>query len=59
MRVALGIYVLGVAVALWPIGPAAFLGTVALLVAASTIAFPAVGALAGAGALIAWWALAR
>jgi hypothetical protein len=74
VRLALGVYLLGVALALWrtdapwpvraavavlwPIGPAAFIVTVLLLLAASTIAFPAVGALVAAGALIAWWAFA-
>ena len=32
---------------LWPIGPAAFLATLAVLVAASLIAFPIVGAMVG------------
>ncbi len=74
VRVALGIYVLGAALALWrtdagwpvraavavlwPLGPAAFIATILLLLAASTIAFPAVGALVAAAALLAWWALA-
>jgi hypothetical protein len=74
VRVALGIYLFGVALALWrtdaawparaavavlwPLGPAAFIVTVSLLLAASTVAFPAVGAAAAAGALIAWWAFA-
>jgi hypothetical protein len=42
---------------LWPVGPAAFVATLAVLAAASLIAFPIVGALALAGAL-AWWMLA-
>ena len=74
VRIALGIYLLGAAVALWrtdaawpvraavamlwPIGPAAFIVTVLLLLAASTIAFPAVGVLAAAAALLAWWVYA-
>jgi len=39
---------------LWPVGPAAFLGTIAVLLAASLVAFPAVGAVAAVGALV-WW----
>ena len=71
----MGIYLAGVAVALWrtdaawptrtavallwPLGPAAFLITVLGLLAASLIAFPGVGALIAAGALLlAWWASA-
>jgi hypothetical protein len=42
---------------LWPIGPLAFVLTVALLLAASVIAFPLVGAIVGAAAL-AWWLFA-
>jgi hypothetical protein len=38
---------------LWPIGPAAFVVTLAVLAAASLIAFPIVGGLVLAGAL-AW-----
>ena len=73
MRVAIGLYLAGVAVALWrtdaawptrtavavlwPLGPAAFLITVSILLAASLIAFPLAGALVAAGALLlAWWA---
>ena len=43
---------------LWPLGPLAFVLTVALLLAVSPIAYPAIGAgiLIAAGA--AWWALA-
>lgn len=71
MRVVLALYLAGVAIALWrtdaswpiraalavlwPLGPAAFIVTVLILLAASTIAFPLIGALAAAGALIAWW----
>jgi hypothetical protein len=74
VQVALGIYVLGAALAvwrtdaawpvraavaiLWPLGPAAFILTVLLLIGASTIAFPAVGVLLAAGGLLAWWAFA-
>ena len=71
----MGIYLAGVAVALWrtdaawptrtavavlwPLGPAAFLTTVLVLLAASLIAFPIIGALVAAGALLlAWWASA-
>ena len=73
MRVALGLYLAGVAVALWrtdaawptrtavallwPLGPAAFVVTVLVLLAASLIAFPVTGVLIAAGALLlAWWA---
>jgi hypothetical protein len=74
VQVVLGLYLAGVAFALWrtdaswpiravlallwPLGPAAFIVTVLLLVAASTIAFPIVGGLVAAGALIAWWVYA-
>ena len=41
---------------LWPLGPLAFVVTVAILVAASLIAFPlAAGALAVASAAAVWW----
>ena len=44
---------------LWPIGPLAFLVTVAILLGASLIAFPLVaGVIAAAGAVAIWW-LAR
>lgn len=43
--------------ALWPLGPLAFGLTVALLIAASFIAFPAMGVVAAGGAL-AWWVFA-
>ena len=68
MRVALGLYLAGVAVTLWrtdarwptrtavallwPVGPMAFVLTVLVLLAASTIAFPVVGVLVAAGALL-------
>jgi hypothetical protein len=74
VRVVLGIYLAGVAVALWrtdaawptrtavallwPLGPAAFLITVMVLLAASLIAFPVAAALIAAGGLLAWWASA-
>lgn len=41
---------------LWPLGPLAFLITVAILVAASLIAFPLIaGGMAAIGAIAAWW----
>ena len=43
---------------LWPLGPAAFVLTVLILLAASAIAFPLVGGIA-AVALLAWWGLSR
>ena len=68
MRFALGLYLAGVVVTLWrtdagwptraavallwPVGPMAFAVTVLVLLAASTIAFPVVGALVAAGALL-------
>ena len=71
MRVALGLYLAGVAVTLWrtdarwptrtavallwPVGPMAFVLTVLVLLAASTIAFPVVGVLVAAGALLAYF----
>ena len=42
---------------LWPIGPVAFVATVALLLAASVIAFPMVALVAGAAVAAAWWML--
>ena len=42
---------------LWPIGPLAFLVTITLLLAASLVAFPLVGAIVAASAA-AWWLLA-
>jgi hypothetical protein len=42
---------------LWPLGPLAFVVTVAGLVAASAIAFPVAGAVMGATAGLAWWLL--
>ena len=41
---------------LWPVGPVAFLITVAILLGASLIAFPVVaGLMAAAVAAAAWW----
>jgi hypothetical protein len=41
---------------LWPLGPLAFVVTVAILLAASLIAFPLVaGSIVIAGALALWW----
>lgn len=46
--------------ALWPLGPLAFLVTVAVLLAASLIAFPLVaGSIAVIGSLAVWWLIAR
>ena len=42
---------------LWPMGPVAFVVTLAVLAAAALIAFPIIGAMALAGAF-AWWMLA-
>jgi hypothetical protein len=42
---------------LWPVGPLAFLITVAILVAASLIAFPLVGGLIAAAGVVAAWFL--
>jgi hypothetical protein len=48
---------LGLALA-WPIGPLAFVVTIAILLAAALIAYPRVGvAVLAAGGLV-WWALA-
>ena len=43
---------------LWPIGPLAFAVTFSVLLAASIVAFPAVGATVVAGAALAWWLIA-
>lgn len=40
---------------LWPLGPIAFVVTVSILLAASLIAFPVIGALVAAAVLGAWW----
>lgn len=69
IEVLAGIYLLGLAVALlaidargfarlglallWPLGPLAFVVTISILLAASLVAFPVVGAIVVAGALIA------
>jgi len=43
---------------LWPVGPVAFLITIAILIGASLIAFPVVaGLIAAAVAAAAWWLL--
>ena len=43
---------------LWPVGPVAFLITVAILIGASLIAFPVVaGLIAAAAAAAAWWVM--
>jgi hypothetical protein len=42
---------------LWPIGPMAFVVTVAILLAASLIAFPVFGAVVALAGGIAWWVL--
>jgi hypothetical protein len=42
---------------LWPLGPLAFALTIAILLVASLIAFPAVGAVVLLAAAAAWWAL--
>jgi hypothetical protein len=73
VRVAVGLYLAGIAIAMWrtdaswatrtavalmwPLGPFAFIVTVLILIAASTIAFPVVGAVVVAGALLGWWVL--
>lgn len=41
---------------LWPVGPLAFAVTVTILLAASVIAFPALGAALVAAGGLAWWA---
>lgn len=69
IEVLAGIYLLGVAVALlaidarafsrlglallWPLGPLAFVVTISILLAASLVAFPVVGAIVLAGAVAA------
>ena len=40
---------------LWPLGPIAFVVTLAILFAASLIAFPLFGALALTAVVAAWW----
>lgn len=41
---------------LWPIGPLAFVLTIAILLVASLVAYPAVGAGVLIAAGVAWWA---
>jgi hypothetical protein len=73
VRVVLLIYAVGVAIGLvfadakpiarialalaWPIGPAAFVATIALLLAASLVIFPLFGAVVALGAAATWWVL--
>ena len=73
MRVALLIYAVGVIAGLvltdarpparvtlalaWPIGPAAFVAVIALLLVASLVIFPWFGAVVALGSLAAWWTL--
>jgi hypothetical protein len=73
MKMALGVYIAGLVVGLaatdgrlgtrlalavlWPLGPLAFVVTVAVLLAASSIAFPTVGLALGLMAVLAWWVL--
>ena len=40
---------------LWPIGPLAFIVTVAILIVAAAIAFPVVGVVAAGIGAAAWW----
>ena len=47
---------IGLAVA-WPIGPAAFVVTIALLLVASLYIFPVFGAVVAAGITAGWWLL--
>jgi hypothetical protein len=42
---------------LWPLGPIAFIVTLAILVAASVVAFPLFGALVLTAVVAAWWTL--
>ena len=42
---------------LWPLGPLAFLITVAGLLVVAAIAFPVFGVILAAGAAAAWWML--
>ena len=73
MSLALLIYAAGVAIALfftdarpparlglalaWPVGPATFAVTIALLLVASLVIFPAFGSAVALAALTAWWLL--
>jgi hypothetical protein len=72
VRVALLVYAVGVLVGLvltdarplgrvtlallWPLGPLAFVVTIAILIAASAVAFP-LASLIAAAAVTLWWAL--
>jgi hypothetical protein len=40
---------------LWPVGPLAFVVTISILVAASLIAFPALGGLVLVAIALTWW----
>ena len=40
---------------LWPLGPVAFIATIAILLMASLVAFPIVGAAVLLAMAIAWW----
>ena len=40
----------------WPIGPAAFVAVIALLLLAALYIFPMFGAIVAVGGLAAWWA---
>ncbi|MFN8061951.1 MAG: hypothetical protein U0Q12_22525 [Vicinamibacterales bacterium] len=42
---------------LWPVGPLAFVLTVALMVAVACVAWPWLGVAAALGGATAWWAL--
>ena len=44
---------------LWPIGPLAFVLTVAILLAAAAIAFPMFGIVAASIGVAAWWLVAH
>jgi len=73
MRAALLIYAAGVVAALlftdarplarvglalaWPVGPAAFVATIGLLIAAALVIFPWFGAVVAFGTLAGWWVL--
>ena len=73
LQYAVGIYVAGVGLGLlmiderpvtraglavlWPVGPAAFVITVVILIAAATIAFPVFGVMLFGSLLVAGWAL--
>ena len=39
----------------WPLGPLAFAVTIAVLLAASLVAFPALGAAVAVGGAMLWW----